>query len=529
MIDELVQYLTANKIVFSNKSKYVLIIDGQTYELVMGSGGKLFGNNFELLCGKTDEDNYIFNFGGKWYYTPKDTEKTVELNEVKYLGKTRNKGVPFLGIHGKFEILNGSREYDDWCKKAKFNHITTLGICEKNTLAGVYQFQKACLKHDIKPIIGASFTIFNEGKDYRYTVKCYVKNETGWTNLLRLNKLVNIDYSKYIPESKFFDNLDGICVIVDPKSLDFKDIFLFSLQVKHIFFQLDSACFTNNTYDEWYLNNLQKYLKAFSNGEDIYPIFIQDAYYLDKEDAFIKVVLNKILGTAKERDSSNQYFKFLDDVIVELSPLMPDKEKFKKLLLQSINKLKIVDQVCNFQISTGNKHLPQYTLTDEQKDKFSSNEDLLGYLIKDGLKRKVVGKLSGGRVMGDYIKRIQKEFTVIKKGDVIDYFLILWDIIKWSRGQGILTGIGRGSAAGSLISYLLDLVEIDPLVFDLLIERFLNDVRMGEMNDCEKFIFHTEDGIVEKWADELICINRKGTKVYVPCGKLIVGDEICKI
>lgn len=92
------------------------------------------------------------------------------------------------------------------------------------------------------------------------------------------------------------------------------------------------------------------------------------------------------------------------------------------------------------------------------------------------------------------MERIDREIKVIKLGESIDYFLILWDIVKWCRENDILTGIGRGSAGGSLVAYLLEITQLDPLRWGLLFERFLNEGRVGHYEDYEKYIVHFENG-----------------------------------
>ena len=133
-----------------------------------------------------------------------------------------------------------------------------------------------------------------------------------------------------------------------------------------------------------------------------------------------------------------------------------------------INEQEIVDN-CNFQIDTSKRHLTKYKMTKEESEQFETNEDLFWYLIEKGLSEKITDT-----DIDKYIDRVQLEYDVIKEGDVLDYFLITRDIINWAKANDILTGIGRGSAGGSIISYLLGIIHINPLKFDLLFERFLN-------------------------------------------------------
>src|SRR5690606_6373328 len=91
-----------------------------------------------------------------------------------------------------------------------------------------------------------------------------------------------------------------------------------------------------------------------------------------------------------------------------------------------------------------------------------------------------------------YLDRIEEEIAVINKGGFADYFLILWDIVKWAEKEGILVGIGRGSAAGSLISYCLNITKVDPIHYGLLFERFLNEARLWRYEE-EEYIIVNED------------------------------------
>jgi DNA polymerase-3 subunit alpha len=122
----------------------------------------IFDQDFQVNL--SDEENelvdnvdyLLFQFGDRWYYT--NDLVPEEIKEFKYLGKANltfsDTRFPYLGIHGSYELCNGSRTYDEWVKKAKFLNIDTLGICEENTLAGTLPFQEECLKSKIKPIIG---------------------------------------------------------------------------------------------------------------------------------------------------------------------------------------------------------------------------------------------------------------------------------------------------------------------------------------------------------------------------------------
>lgn len=468
---ELIEYLKQKKIKYQEIDEFHIQINDEIYFLVLpDEEDLLFSSELQLLTNYQNCDKYVYSFGGKWYWENKSDAEHPKLNELLYIGKIQDDidTKSFLGIHGGYEILNGSRLYGDWCKKAKFLGCETLGILEKNTLAGVLKFQLECKKNGIKPIIGATYTVLRESEDYRYDLKFLVKDEIGWENLLLINKEVNVINNKYITEDRLPELIKGLFVIVDPKSFDFDKLNKFIKQ-NIDFYQLDTVEFTNNDTDKKYLENLKKFFKSPIN-----PISIVDAYYLEQEHFETKQILNKISGV-REYDSENQFFKSKSEYFDELEKLfnIKDESLFNIFELAIKNERWVVDG-CDFMIKTGERHLPVYTMTEEQSAQFENNEDLFWNLITDGFKSRSIPK----DLVHNYMERVEKEFTVIEKGKVIDYFLILWDVINWCKTQNILTGIGRGSAPGTIIAYLLGITHLDPIQFDLLFERFLNEGRV---------------------------------------------------
>ena len=472
---QLIQYLTENKISHKPIDDKLIEISGDRYMLILPDDGLLFDDEFDLIVPESDKDiKFVFCFGEKWYWS--NTAIKPQLNELKYLGKSTST-IPtevYLGVHGGYELLNGSRLYKDWINKAKFIGIHTLGLIEKNTLAGTLKFQLECLKNDIKPIIGATYTVFREHDDYRYDIKCYVQSEKGWESLLLMNKEVNVLNKKFIHESRLLELTNGIIFVLDPKSVDYDKILPIDLNISNLYYQLDTAIFQEEQKDRWYLQNLKKFFNS-----KIKPTSIRDAYYLDKEHNHIKGKLNLIAG-AFDHNSNNQYFKDNEDYFNELCELFNEEDdRVFKVFQSAIRNEQYIAKICKFTIDTKTKHLPKYQMTDEEKEKFEDNEDLFWYLVEEGLKKKAPkGKLT------EYIERVDREVDIIKmvKCDTgasgIDYFLILWDVINWCRDNDVLLGHSRGSSAGSLIANLLNITQIDPIKWDLFFERFLTEGRV---------------------------------------------------
>lgn len=488
---DFLSYLESNLMDYSLVSDYIVEIGGKTFELYKEAwDGAMFDDGFNFVgipvnpnrdSSKTIEtecDYYAYKFGGVYYMLPKGSENDVKLTRLKYIGQAKQEfpNPVFLGVHGQYEMMSGTGTYADWCKKAKFLGVQTLGICEKNSLAGALKFQTECKKNGLKSIIGMECSVYEEARDYKFTVKVYARNDLGWKDLLTINKFINCDNPKYIGITDFrniIHNNDNLIVFVDPKTTDYDKFKSMNLDIA--IYQLDPCEYVENGRDEWYLKNLKK----FFMDEDLLAVPSVDAWYLDEEYSCIRPRLHSIGGTTAY-ESENQYFKNNDQIFVELSQMFPDTDEgFSDVYNRFTEGLEFLENIAEeitFQIDVSKRHLPHYKMTKEESEQFETNEDLFWSLVADGLERHPdLIETWGEEVI---MERIDREVGVIKLGEAIDYFLITWDIINWCHRNGIMTGISRGSAGGCLISYLLGITKLDPLKYNLLFERFLNAGRV---------------------------------------------------
>ena len=482
---EFLDYLEKNLMCYTVVDEGIVEIGGSTFELYKPAyDGALFDDDFNFVgipasdrggeSVGTECDYYAYRFGGVYYMLPRGKENDVKLIRLKYVGQAAQE-IPtevFLGVHGQYEITSGSGPYSEWCRKAKFLGVHTLGICEKNSLAGALKFQEECQKNGLKSVIGMECTVYDEPNDYRFTVKVYARNEKGWRDLLTINKFINCDNPKYISLSDFnavTRNNDDLVLFLDPKTLDYSR--LKGLGLDAVIYQLDPVEYTDNSRDEKYLKNL----KAFFKDRNLVPVASIDAWYLDEEYSCIRPRLQSIGGTTAY-DSDNQYFKANDQYFLELASMFPDTEQgFEDAysrFTDAVDLLKDIADAIDFTIDVKTRHLPRYKMTPEEASQFETNEDLFWSLIEKGLEAHPdLLEDWGDDVIAE---RIDREVGVIKLGEAIDYFLITWDIINWCHRNGIMTGISRGSAGGCLVSYLLGITKLDPMKYDLLFERFLN-------------------------------------------------------
>lgn len=490
--------LSGNVLVIDNK-QYLVLED----ELILDEDGE-----FAPITNE-DVDGFVYEFGGRWYTQLQDEEFT--LSELCYIGTAKEK-VPtksFLGIRSGYELMNGMGLYKDWIAKGKFLGCETLGICERNTLGGVLAFQNECKNNGIKSIIGMTVSV--KGNDV-FDLKLYAKNFQGWLNLLKFNEIINVDEKPFVELDTIKNNLEGLFVVVDPKSMNFKE------DLDYDYYQLETVQYLNEDTDRWFINNLESFLKS-----DKSPISITDAFYLEQRDCQTREAL-WIINKSFDDKTNNQYFKSKTQYAGELLNMFDkeDKSWIELYKTAQVNENELI-QGCTFEYDTDTRHLPRYIMTEEESSQFDTNEELFLHLVKKGFKDRKV------KDANKYLDRLKKEIEVLKMGDVIDYFLSLHDIIRYAKSKDMLTGIGRGSAGGSLVAYLLGIIQVDPLRFDLLFERFLNSGRMGKFEDRPLFILEDDKGNkIELIEGSLVKIKRNNSDMIVFVHELLEGDEIIK-
>lgn len=446
---------------------------------------------YEFLEENEDVKFFAFKWGSMYYYSPLKTKEdqygekvyTPSFNVLENIGETPKSDFKFvpLGIHTGYELLNGVGEPEAWVERAKFLGFKTVGICEHNTLAGSLPFQIAAEKRGLKLVIGETITIavnYDKEKEFQdvYEMKLYVRNATGWRNLLRISKMINVDYDKFIPLEEVLIRGEGLVCVIS------KDSHFNSLEIEEardllevykdyfdkVYFQIDLTEYEDERYDIRNLENIKRYFKNFR--KDVKPLFLPDFYYVSEYGYKTKDYLNKISKKARQY-SKNQNLRNFDNMLEENFHLFENNEEFFNMILDSVNNTKKMSVICNFKIPTGEHKLPRFEVEDSIA--------LYDEQIKKGLRERIYSKIKDPKKIKEYIKRIKIENDVIKGAGFVDYFMILWDVVGWAKRNNIVVGPGRGSVGGSLIAYLLRITDIDPLEYNLLFERFLNKSRVS--------------------------------------------------
>lgn len=495
MSNELLEWLDANKIQYEILDDEVVNVEGlgkMYYEdtnLISSIFRTDLQNNVKFNATENietlhDEEIFyiVFKFGDNWYYY--DTRKEFKFNILKYIG-TRKKcehDQPFvnLGVHTPYELLNGSFSIGDWVKKAKYLGQKAIGICDYNTMAGALVLQKECLSAGISPVFGYSLT-FTDGVD-NVGAKIYCQTQNGLQNLLRIQKAINVDSTdKIIDLVELLNRGEGNIIVFDKYSSvwlhgigDKINKFLDSFD--DCYYQLDLSEFKAERIDIRVLESTKYYFDNLYDNGTVPPVLISDCYYLDKDDAKNKIILNKIAEGAAHEQSDDQYFKDLDEHWATFEPLF-DKDEWEDIediFNYACENTVVIADGAKALFETDRNFMPQYDMTDKEKERWGDRHSMFLGLLKEGF-----DKLVPEEKKEVYKKRLEHEIYVLEATNNVDYMLVQYDTVNWARENGILVGCGRGSAGGCLVLYLLGITLIDPIKYDLIFERFLLPERAG--------------------------------------------------
>ena len=559
-MEELIEWLNSNKISFKRLDNEVIEIE---------NFGKMFftdlSNVHSIFKGKEDDVQFnlmetpsvlmeeginyvVFKFGFNWFYY--DLREDFKFNSLKYIGKRKATkiDIPYinLGVHTPYELLNGSGDLSLWVKKAKYLGHSAIGICDKNTMAATLNLQKECSKAGIKHVFGYSFTL--SFYDDKVDMKIYCQSQQGLKNLLRIQKEIMVDSEdNTITLSQLLTRGEGNVLVFGKLSSywmknnlhvinELEDAF------DKVFYQVDLSEYKADRIDAEILHATKYYFDNFYiPGKDLFsiePILICDNYYPDRDDAKNKIILNKIAEGAAHEQSNDQYFKDIDEHYETLQSLF-DQEKWDICSLLERMCKHTVDIADNAEayFETGRMYMPEYIMLPEEKKKYGDRHNMFLDLLEEGLETKI-----SKEDHDKYRKRLEEEVYIIESTNNVDYFLVQWDMVNEARKRGIVTGIGRGSAGGSLVSYLLGIISIDPIKYGLIFSRFLVPERCGlnwvddvtiigddiEVKPNETYIELTLEGnkTIHVFKDAVIRIQRGDEQMTVYADELLPDDEL---
>lgn len=334
----------------------------------------------------------------------------------------------YIPLYNKsnYTLLSSLLKIDDLVTYAENNNISSMALTD-TTMYGTMEFITKCKNKNIKPIIGLDVLL------EEYNIVLLAKDYQGYKSLIKLSTIQNEEKVTEKDLEKYSDNVIGLVPFV------YKDKFN---DLKKI-------------YNDLYLGytNKKEELDALLITDDI--VFLRENLYLDKNDSTILTYLYKIRDG---KTVSDEVVYKNENHELEITNLL-DLTDNRGL----INTIKISD-MCNLEFPKFKLLLPIYECDDPKQYLFE--------LCKVGLTKRL-----NGTIPNNYKERLVYELKVINEMNFPNYFLVVYDFIRFAKKNGILVGPGRGSAAGSLVAYSLGITDIDPLKYNLLFERFLNPER----------------------------------------------------
>ncbi|MFQ5952706.1 MAG: DNA polymerase III subunit alpha, partial [Candidatus Omnitrophota bacterium] len=412
-----------------------------------------------------------------------------------------------LHVHTQYSLLDGACKLGELLDLTREFNMPACAITDHGNMFGAIEFYEGAVSRDINPIIGAEIYVAPESrfdktshgiKGASFHLVLLAKNITGYKNLMEIVSCGYLEGFYYKPRvdkevlARFSKGLIAMSACLKGEishfllsdqqeqakksAMEYVDIF-----GKDDFYQE----LQDNKIEEQYA--LNKEIVKLARELDIQLVATNDVHYLKREDANAHEALLCIQTQTTLNDPN--HMKFQSDQLYFKSP-EEMHELFSELPDALANTMKIAES-CKLELSFDELHLPKFHTPDGEK-----GEDFFKRLIQEGINKRY-------SVITDEIKeRVQHEYNIIRDSGYISYFLIVWDFISFAKEKGIPVGPGRGSAAGSIISYALGITDIDPLRYNLIFERFLNPERVTMPDIDIDFCFEKRNEVIDYVIDK---------------------------
>ncbi len=410
-----------------------------------------------------------------------------------------------LHVHTEYSLLDGSIKIKDLISRVKELNMDSIAITDHGAMFGVIQFYKEAKKQKIKPILGSEVYVAvdkytdREPKDKnQYHLVLLAETNEGYQNLMKIVSEAYVNGFYYKPRvdhtilRKYSKGIIALsaCLggevsqhILNNNVEKAKEI---ALIYKDIFGE-------NNFFLEIQDYGLEEQRKVnreiirISKETNIPLVATNDVHYLKKEDAVVHDVL-LCIQTGKTVDEEDR-MKFPTNEFYLKSP--EEMENIFGANLDALENTAWIADRCNVELDFDTLHLPEYKVPEGY-----TNEEYLRHLTREGLKERYKD------ITEEIEDRFNYEFNTIIQMGYTDYFLIVWDFIKFAKDNGIMVGPGRGSAAGSIVSYALGIIDIDPLEYGLLFERFLNPERVSMPDIDIDFCYERREEVIQYVVDK---------------------------
>ncbi|MFH1854269.1 MAG: DNA polymerase III subunit alpha [Candidatus Omnitrophota bacterium] len=416
-----------------------------------------------------------------------------------------------LHVHTQYSLLDGACLIKNLVETAKRMKMPAVAMTDHGNMFGAIEFYQACMQGGIKPIIGCEVYVaprsrlektLSSDRETSNHLILLVKNETGYRNLMKLvstGYLEGFYYKPRIDKDVLAKHSEGLIALsgclkgkIARLALERNDV-----KIKELAGQFKDIMGRDNFYFELQDNlipeqkKVSEVLVRLAGELDIGLVATNDVHYLSKDSAKAHEAL-LCIQTQTTLDDPN-HMRLQTDQFYFKSP-EEMKLLFKDTPEAVSNTIKITER-CNLELDFSKTFLPHYSVSEGV-----TREQYLKELCEEGLRKRYPD------LTDDKKERLNYELGVINKSGYTSYFLIAWDFVSYAKGKNIAVGPGRGSAAGSLVSYCLGITDIDPLKHNLLFERFLNQERVTmpdiDIDFCYERRSEVIDYVVNKYGQD---------------------------
>lgn len=438
-----------------------------------------------------------------------------------------------LHLHTEYSLLDGSGKIKKLMSQAKDLGMKSIAITDHGVMYGLVDFFKAAEENGIKAILGCEVYVVAKSRHIKQPDKenathhlvLLVKNETGYENLMKIVSVASIEgfyYKPRIDHDYLREHSEGLialsaCLGGEVQSYLLKENYEKAKDVALLYKDI----FKDGFYIELQNHGMEEQQKVnelnikLSEETGIPLVATNDVHYIKREDSKSHDVL-MCIQTAKTIDDPNRRRYPSDQFYLKSAEEMWDMFSYIPEALE--NTVKIAEE-CNFEYKFHESKLPRFPL-EEGQDPYEYLKDtcykglIERYDVFDSLREKELNYEEVNKIVDnskeakEYVDRLEYELGVINQMGYVDYFLIVWDFIKFSYDNGIPTGPGRGSAAGSIVAYTLGITKIDPIKYSLIFERFLNPERVSMPDIDSDFCYERRqeviDYVVDKYGKECV-------------------------
>ena len=384
-----------------------------------------------------------------------------------------------------FTLLESPTKVKNLAENAKKKGYSAIALTDINITYGLVDFYKAAKDTGIKPLLGMQLRInglIDEANKYDLIV--IAKDDQGYKNILRLSSAVNLLTENGEKENVLtFEDLKkylGHLILITPSNLHSELKMLQTNNPKmganYLRKLQDSLPSSSSMYLGVYADSGQQeyinYIRSLATQFSLPLTAVEDGQYLNRNEQFLRRTLQAI-KTNTHLENIEQLAKQAGSHYLKNSEeLQVSYRKFD--IEDALKNAEEIGKICTAEIKFQDPQLPKF-----KQNKFPTSKEYLHALAQEGL-----AKRFNNQIPAQYQKRLDYELQVINEMGFDDYFLIVWDVMNFAHSVHITTGPGRGSAAGSLVSYALRITEVDPIEYNLLFERFLNPARQ-QMPDID--------------------------------------------